>query len=115
MKIFVTLINNKQDKFDDVSSYVHKGIEFCEKYEDFCKKRCTIENNYAKHLRKLIETSVKKAEKNLNYLLNYGAKSTIHSFGFSDLVETKNFLFDRYKDLFNLILKSLIKLISLIN
>lgn len=56
MKIFVTLINNKQDKFDDVSSYVHKGIEFCEKYEDFCKKRCTIENNYAKHLRKLIET-----------------------------------------------------------
>jgi len=44
----------------------------------------------------------KQAEKNLNYLLNYGAKSTIHSFGFSDLVETKNFLFDRYKDLFNL-------------
>ena len=71
MQIFVTLINNKQDKFDDVSSYVHKGIEFCEKYEDFCKKRCTIENNYAKHLRKLIETfePKKKTQKKIIQLI----------------------------------------------
>ena len=45
-----------QDRFDEVSSYVHKGIDFCEKYEEFLKKRCAIENSYAKSLRKLIET-----------------------------------------------------------
>ncbi len=55
---------NEQDRFDDVSSYVHKGIEFCEKYEEFCKKRCAIENNYAKHLRKLIEVSEPKKKDN---------------------------------------------------
>lgn len=38
-----------------MSGYVHKGIEFCEKYDEFLKKRCTIENTYAKSLRKLIE------------------------------------------------------------
>jgi len=43
------------DRFDDVSSYVHRGIDFCDKYEEFLKKRCTIENTYAKSLRKLIE------------------------------------------------------------
>lgn len=44
------------DRFDEVSSHVHKGIDFCEKYEEFLKKRCAIENSYAKSLRKLIET-----------------------------------------------------------
>jgi hypothetical protein len=43
------------DRFEDVSTYVHKGLEFSEKYEEFWKKRCTIENTYAKSLRKLIE------------------------------------------------------------
>lgn len=43
------------DKFEDVSNYVHKGIEFCEKFEEFCKRRCSIENSYAKNLRKLID------------------------------------------------------------
>lgn len=52
------------DRFDDVSNYVHKGIEFCERYEEFCKKRCTIENNYAKHLRKLIESFEPKKKDN---------------------------------------------------
>ena len=43
------------DGFEDVSSYLHKGIEFYEKYEEFWKKRCAIENTYAKSLRKLVE------------------------------------------------------------
>lgn len=43
------------DKFEDVSKYVHKGIDFCSRYELFLKKRCDIENLYAKELKKLIE------------------------------------------------------------
>ncbi len=45
-----------KDRFEDVSNYVYKGIEFCERYEEFWKKRCAIENTYAKSLRKLIES-----------------------------------------------------------
>lgn len=45
-----------KDRFDDVSGFVHKGIDFCERYEEFLKKRCSIENAYAKSLRKLIES-----------------------------------------------------------
>lgn len=55
------------DKFEDVSSYVNKGIEFCERYEEFWKKRCSIENSYAKNLRKLIETFEPK-KKDLDYI-----------------------------------------------
>ncbi|RNA34224.1 formin-binding 1-like isoform X3 [Brachionus plicatilis] len=44
------------DRFDDIANHVHKGLEFCEKYEDFWKKRCSIENSYAKSLRRLCES-----------------------------------------------------------
>jgi formin-binding protein 1 len=55
------------DSFDEVSGYIHKGIEFFERYEEFLKKRCSIENTYAKSLRKLIEScepKKKDAEEN---------------------------------------------------
>lgn len=51
------------DGFDDVSNYLHKGIEFFEKYEEFWKKRCAIENQYAKSLRKLVESYEPKSRK----------------------------------------------------
>lgn len=44
------------DRFEEVSNYVHKGIEFSERFEEFLKKRCSIENSYAKNLRKLIDS-----------------------------------------------------------
>jgi hypothetical protein len=56
-----------KDRFEDVSSYVYKGIEFCEKYEEFWKKRLNIENTYAKNLRKLIESFEPKKKENDEY------------------------------------------------
>ena len=44
------------DRFEDVATYVQKGIDFCERYEEFWKRRTNIENSYAKSLRKLVET-----------------------------------------------------------
>jgi hypothetical protein len=44
------------DGFDRLTEYFHDGIDFYEKYEKFLKERCTIENTYAKSLRKLIKS-----------------------------------------------------------
>ncbi len=43
------------DKFEDVSKYVNKGLEFCSRYELFLKKRCDVENLYARELKKLAD------------------------------------------------------------
>lgn len=43
------------DKFDDIAKYVHKGIEFNIRYGMFLKKRCEIENMYARELKKLAD------------------------------------------------------------
>jgi hypothetical protein len=42
-----------KDQFDNISKYTEKSIQFCEKYESFLKDRCTIEDDYAKSLKKL--------------------------------------------------------------
>jgi len=43
------------DSFDKVAKYFQEGIEFFEKYEEFLRERCAIENTYAKSLRKLVK------------------------------------------------------------
>ena len=57
-----------------MSNYVHKGIEFCEKYEEFWKKRCSIENSYAKNLRKLIEAFEPK-KKDADFIASVSSSS----------------------------------------
>lgn len=71
------------DKFEDVSNYVHKGIEFSEKYEEFWKKRCSIENSYAKNLRKLIEAFEPK-KRDINYIAAASAASSASSTSFAN-------------------------------
>lgn len=59
------------DGFDKVSKYFRDGIEFYEKYDEFLKERCIIENTYAKNLRDL----VKKYELNVINNTNKRTKS----------------------------------------
>ncbi|CAF0722039.1 unnamed protein product [Adineta ricciae] len=48
------------DQFDNVTKYTEKSIQFCEKYEAFLKDRCTVEDDYAKALKKLTKTYTPK-------------------------------------------------------
>ncbi|CAF1671049.1 unnamed protein product, partial [Adineta ricciae] len=48
------------DQFDNVSKYTDKSLQFCEKYESFLKDRCTVEDEYAKALKKLTKTYTPK-------------------------------------------------------
>lgn len=52
------------DKFEEVSKYVYKGLEFCNKYESFLRKRGEIENSYAHQLKKLCEQYELEADGN---------------------------------------------------
>lgn len=49
-----------QDQFDNVAKYTEKSLQFCEKYESFLKDRCTVEDDYAKALKKLTKTYTPK-------------------------------------------------------
>jgi serine/threonine protein phosphatase 1 len=46
----------------------------------------------------------KNAKDHKDYLLKYGGKNTIHSFGYKTIEETQSCLMDRYQDLFNLLI-----------
>ena len=58
--LFVDLSFQFQDQFDNVSKYTDKSLQFCEKYESFLKDRCTVEDEYAKALKKLTKTYTPK-------------------------------------------------------
>lgn len=60
--IFLCFFSLFQDQFDNVSKYTEKSIQFCEKYESFLKDRCTIEDDYAKALKKLTKTYSPKSK-----------------------------------------------------
>lgn len=44
------------DQFENISTYTQKGIDFCEKFSHFLKERCSIENDYAAKLKKLVKS-----------------------------------------------------------
>ncbi|KAK2150899.1 hypothetical protein LSH36_383g00011 [Paralvinella palmiformis] len=44
-----------KDQFENISGHTQKGIEFCERYSHFIKERCSIENEYASRLKKLVK------------------------------------------------------------
>lgn len=51
------------DQFENVCTHTQKGIDFCEKFSHFLKERCSIENEYAAKLKKLVKSySPKKKE-----------------------------------------------------
>ena len=51
---------SSKDQFDNVAKYTEKSLQFCEKYESFLKDRCTVEDDYAKALKKLTKTYTPK-------------------------------------------------------
>ncbi len=51
-----------QDQFDNAAKYTEKSLQFCEKYESFLKDRCTVEDDYAKALKKLTKTYTPKVK-----------------------------------------------------
>ncbi|XP_071040354.1 formin-binding protein 1 homolog isoform X2 [Parasteatoda tepidariorum] len=58
-----------RDQYDHLASHSLKGIEFLEKYSQFVKDRCAIENEYANKLRKLTKNYhiKKKADDDLQF------------------------------------------------
>lgn len=63
-----------QDQFDNISKYTEKSIQFCEKYESFLKDRCTIEDEYAKSLKKLTKTYTPKTKEQEDFYNKYKFK-----------------------------------------
>lgn len=60
-RIFSVLFNILfQDQFENAAKYTEKSLQFCEKYESFLKDRCTVEDDYAKALKKLTKTYTPK-------------------------------------------------------
>ncbi|CAF2578840.1 unnamed protein product [Rotaria sp. Silwood2] len=59
------------DQFDNVSKYTEKSLQFCEKYESFLKDRCTIEDDYAKGLKKLTKTYAPKLKEQEEFYNKY--------------------------------------------
>ncbi|KAG8194576.1 hypothetical protein JTE90_013315 [Oedothorax gibbosus] len=57
------------DQYDQLSTHTLKGIEFLERYSQFIKDRCSIENEYASKLRKLTKNYhiKKKSDEELQY------------------------------------------------
>lgn len=44
------------DQFDNIAIHTQKGIDFCERFAQFIKERCIIENEYAAKLKKLTKS-----------------------------------------------------------
>ncbi|CAM4750843.1 unnamed protein product [Rotaria magnacalcarata] len=59
------------DQFDNVSKYTEKSIQFCEKYESFLKDRSTIEDDYARALKKLTKTYTPKSKEHEEFYNKY--------------------------------------------
>ncbi|CAF3363903.1 unnamed protein product [Rotaria sp. Silwood1] len=58
------------DQFDNVAKYAEKSLQFCEKYESFLKDRCTVEDEYAKALKKLTKTYTPKLKEQEEFYNN---------------------------------------------
>ncbi|ESO02102.1 hypothetical protein HELRODRAFT_186418 [Helobdella robusta] len=43
------------DQFDSLAFHTSKGIEFCDRFAQFIKERCVVENEYAAKLKKLVK------------------------------------------------------------
>lgn len=48
------------DQYDNLSLHTHRGIEFLDKYGQFMKERCSIEQEYANKLKKLVKNHLPK-------------------------------------------------------
>ncbi|UJR21560.1 hypothetical protein I4U23_024643 [Adineta vaga] len=59
------------DQFDNVTKYTEKSIQFCEKYEAFLKDRCSVEDDYAKALKKLTKTYTPKLKEQEEFYNKY--------------------------------------------
>ncbi|CAF0920374.1 unnamed protein product [Adineta steineri] len=59
------------DQFDNVAKYTDKSLQFCEKYESFLKDRCTVEDEYAKALKKLTKTYTPKLKDQEEFFNKY--------------------------------------------
>ncbi|CAF2347680.1 unnamed protein product [Rotaria sp. Silwood2] len=59
------------DQFDNVAKYAEKSLQFCEKYESFLKDRCTVEDEYAKALKKLTKTYTPKLKEQEEFYNKY--------------------------------------------
>ncbi|CAF0941527.1 unnamed protein product [Rotaria sordida] len=59
------------DQFENVSKYTEKSLQFCEKYESFLKERSTIEDDYAKALKKLTKTYAPKLKEQEEFYNKY--------------------------------------------
>lgn len=44
------------DQFENIAIHTQRGIEFCERFTQFIKERCVIENEYAAKLKKLTKS-----------------------------------------------------------
>lgn len=44
------------DQTDSIAAYVQKGIEFCEKFSHFLREKCSLENEYASKLKRLVKS-----------------------------------------------------------
>ncbi|XP_074655533.1 cdc42-interacting protein 4 homolog isoform X2 [Tubulanus polymorphus] len=63
-----------QDRYDDLSSHTHKGLDFCERFSNFLRERCSIEQEYAAKLKKLVKNyqPKKKEEDDYQYTSTQG-------------------------------------------
>ncbi|KAI0218394.1 Formin-binding protein 1 [Lamellibrachia satsuma] len=59
------------DQLDNVEAHTLKGIEFCMRYVSFLKDRCTIENEYAAKLKKLVRNYQPKKKEEEEYEFSY--------------------------------------------
>ncbi|CAF1019187.1 unnamed protein product, partial [Didymodactylos carnosus] len=59
------------DQFENVSKFTDKSIQFCERYESFVKDRCTIEEDYAKALKKLTKSYQPKRKEDEEFYGKY--------------------------------------------
>ncbi|XP_037038980.1 formin-binding protein 1-like isoform X3 [Bradysia coprophila] len=62
------------DQYDNLASHTQRGIEFLDKYGNFVRDRCTIEQEYAAKLRRLVKNyQPKKKEEDDNEFTSYQA------------------------------------------
>lgn len=62
------------DQYDNIASHTQRGIEFLDKYGNFVRDRCTIEQEYAAKLRRLVKNyQPKKKEEDDNEFTSYQA------------------------------------------
>ena len=54
-----------------MSKYTDKSLQFCEKYESFLKDRSTVEDDYAKALKKLTKTYTPKIKEQEEFYNKY--------------------------------------------